>query len=548
MLRKIRIPVQLGFLLLFLYLLIRTLGTGEDSLGSPVRIFLEIDPLVGLTTWLRTGALHGLLALSGITILLSFLLGRFFCGWVCPLGTLSQITARIARPRREERTSDSWRPSQRWKYLVLGAVVAGSLAGSLWTGLLDPLCLLIRSLTVGFAPPLERILRGGAALLASGPLGTLSEPAYRWLRDNTLAPRAPSYEQSALMASILLLLLALSWVRRRFWCRVLCPLGALLGAVARVGTLRLRQSESACSGCTLCTFHCQGAADPDRMGGWRPSECFVCGNCTASCAREGLSFGFGRPRLSAIFPSDWVRRTKPATTATIGGIEVGRRRLLIAIGIGAISGPIGRASPSRGQPPASLIRPPGAGTEYEFLDKCVRCGECMKVCPGNGLHPIALEAGPLALWTPALRFAHGYCEYHCTLCGQVCPTGAIPLLSQREKERTVVGLAYVDVPLCLPYAYATPCIVCEEHCPTSPKAITLVEAEVRGFDGAQKSVRQPRVDPHLCVGCGICEYRCPVEGDAAIRVYATGRTGEGGPFDFSLSRAAPRGRETEEIA
>jgi Pyruvate/2-oxoacid:ferredoxin oxidoreductase delta subunit len=145
-----------------------------------------------------------------------------------------------------------------------------------------------------------------------------------------------------------------------------------------------------------------------------------------------------------------------------------------------------------------------------------------------------MDAGPAALWTPVLRPAIGYCEYNCTLCGQVCPTGAISRLTMEQKKKTVLGLAFVDTSRCLPFAYATPCIVCEEHCPTSPKAIVLDDTEVRGFDRAIRKVRRPRVDPRLCVGCGICEFRCPVEGDAAIRIFSTGRTGEGGPFDLAV--------------
>ncbi len=535
MLRRTRIIVQLVCLALFFYLLGRTVGIGQDQLGSPVRIFLEIDPLIGITTWLRTHALHGLMGLSLVTLVATFVLGRFFCGWVCPLGTLSQISGRLHHDRRDERTADRWRPSQRWKYLILVFVLGGAATGALWTGILDPISLLIRSLAVGFGPPIEALVRAGAAAAAGGPLAPVTEPVYGALRDAFFAPRAPRFEQGALLATVLLALLALSWVRRRFWCRVLCPLGGLLGAVAQAGSLALKQQESVCTGCAVCTFHCQGAADPNMTNGWRPSECFVCGNCTASCRQKGvgLSFGFTVPRIARRWGrSRRASTTRPSEAHASAPLSPGRRRVLLAFGLGLVSGPIGRISPARAVPPDTLIRPPGAGTEEEFLDRCVRCGECMKVCPGNGLHPAALEAGPAGLWTPVLRARHGYCEYHCTLCGQVCPTGAILRLQAGEKETTVIGLAYVDPGRCLPYAYATPCIVCEEHCPTSPKAIVLEDVEARGLDGSTRHLRRPLIDPHRCVGCGICEFRCPVDGAAAIRVVATGRTGQGSPFDL----------------
>lgn len=546
MLRRIRITAQLAALALFLYLLVRTVGIGEDRLGPPVRIFLEIDPLVGLTTWLRTGALHGLLGLSLVTLGLSFLLGRSFCGWICPLGTLSQISGRLARPRVRERRHDRSRHAQLWKYAILLLVLGGAVSGALWTGLLDPICLLIRGLAVGTAPLAEVIIRGTGAALASTPVSGASEPLYRWVRDHLLAYQPPVYEQGMLLGTLLLLLLLASWWMRRFWCRILCPLGALLGATALSGTLRLHQDGDRCTGCTVCTYHCQGAADPDLIGSWKASECFVCGNCTSACARNGLRFGFEAPRIwsagRAAF-ARWVqshrsghRRATPTgeRSAGLATTDLTRRGLLAAAIVGLASGPAAMVTPARTHPPGRVIRPPGAGPEDEFLDRCIRCGECMKVCPQGGLHPAAFESGLAGLWTPVLRPRLGYCEYHCTLCGQVCPTRAIPHLSPADKVKSVLGLAWVDPGRCLPLAFALPCIVCEEHCPTSPKAIQLTPATVRTIAGEERQVRQPRIDAAMCTGCGICEYVCPLEGSAAIQVEGTGRTTRAGAFEQGI--------------
>ena len=135
--------------------------------------------------------------------------------------------------------------------------------------------------------------------------------------------------------------------------------------------------------------------------------------------------------------------------------------------------------------PPELIRPPGSLRESDFLARCQRCGLCMKVCPTNVIQPTWTEAGFEGLWTPFLRMTGGYCEYTCTLCGSVCPTGAIEKLSVRKKIQTPVriGSAYVDRGRCLPWSGNGPCIVCEEHCPTSPKAIYLREESIPGRRG-----------------------------------------------------------------
>ena len=165
------------------------------------------------------------------------------------------------------------------------------------------------------------------------------------------------------------------------------------------------------------------------------------------------------------------------------------------------------------------IRPPGVTDEAAFLSTCLRCSQCMKICPTTALQPAFDEAGLAGLWTPVVVPRVGYCDYGCTACGQVCPSGAIPLLSLEEKRQTVIGKASIDKNRCLPWASATPCIVCEEMCPTPQKSIILEEAHVLDVNGEYITVLRPSVVREVCIGCGICEHNCPLEGQAAIRVY-----------------------------
>jgi ferredoxin len=148
----------------------------------------------------------------------------------------------------------------------------------------------------------------------------------------------------------------------------------------------------------------------------------------------------------------------------------------------------------------------------------------MKVCPTNAIHPASLEGGFEGLWTPVMVTSLGYCDYECNLCSQVCPTHAIRQIEVAEKQKIKIGLAYINRSRCLPWAYSKTCIVCEEHCPTPKKAIWFEEVEVRNIQGEKLTVKQPRVDPELCIGCGICEVKCPVKAPAAVRVTSVGET------------------------
>jgi MauM/NapG family ferredoxin protein len=207
-------------------------------------------------------------------------------------------------------------------------------------------------------------------------------------------------------------------------------------------------------------------------------------------------------------------------------IEIGRRQIIGAAIVGAAGAALMKGNPLEDGKTheAGLIRPPGSVAEKDFLEKCVRCGECMKVCPTNVVQPVMLEAGLEGLWTPILKPELGYCEYKCNMCTQVCPTDAIAKMTLAEKQKVKIGLAHVDRSRCLPWAYAKACQVCYEQCPLPEKAIKLEDTKVTTMKGTEIAMKQPRVNAELCIGCGICENKCPVPDQAAIRVTSVGET------------------------
>jgi MauM/NapG family ferredoxin protein len=221
-----------------------------------------------------------------------------------------------------------------------------------------------------------------------------------------------------------------------------------------------------------------------------------------------------------VCPADAIS-IRPTTARTGDGNVDLERRWLLASGAGALLAvPALASGVQRKRADPLLIRPPGALPERDFLRRCVKCGECMKVCLTNGLHPTFAEAGLEGLWTPVLVPRLGYCEYNCNLCSQVCPTGAIRPVSVEEKHEIRIGLAFFDTSRCIPYAFGRNCMVCEEHCPTPRKAIVFVEEEALDAEGNAFILKKPVVDPDLCIGCGVCEAKCPVLDLPAIRVSA----------------------------
>jgi ferredoxin len=314
----------------------------------------------------------------------------------------------------------------------------------------------------------------------------------------------PVFGLAALIAGLFVAIVALNWWVERFWCRYLCPLGGLLGLVSKLAFVRREVSED-CALCARCTHRCPtGTIDPRQNYQSDPAECIVCFDCLTDCSREGIGFRWQLP-ISRWRPAPWYK------------YDPERRHLLAAVGASIAGVALAGVETIALRRPAYMIRPPGASAD-DFGSLCVRCSACMRVCPTQGLQASFLEGGLQNVLTPRLVPRLGYCSFNCNACGQVCPTGAIASLGLVVKQHTVIGLASVDQNRCLPWAYNIPCIACEEACPVEDKAIKLDELEIEASQGTVL-LQRPSVVQDLCIGCGICEYQCPMGGEAAIRVY-----------------------------
>ncbi|MBN1424679.1 4Fe-4S binding protein [Candidatus Fermentibacteria bacterium] len=494
--RALRRTYQTFFLLLFLFLL--TVGRTGWIRGWPVDLFFHADPLLAIGTMLSSRSLHGGLALSLGVVLATVFLGRVFCGWVCPLGTLNDAIGWRGRgSAAKQRAANAPRALFRTKYYLLVGFLVAALLGTLLAGMLDPLSLVARGLQTLVGP-----------LLAGVGVPLFSHDVY--------------LPGGILPALLLASVLAANRFIPRLWCKAFCPLGALLGLLSRYAPFGIGRDSALCTSCGVCDLTCSGAATPSAE--LARSECVVCMNCRTRCPEGALSYG----RVGAPVPE----RRPP-------GID-GRRAALAAV-VGLVAWPAIRAgSPSPAEAAERRVRPPGAVPEDEFLARCARCGLCARSCPTGVIQLATSEAGVEGIWTPVMRFDAGYCEVSCVLCGHVCPTGAIQALTPARKlgreadEQTPVkiGTAFYDRGRCLPWAMDRPCVVCEEVCPVSPKAIWTQDATVQTRDGEAITLKRPQVDPARCIGCGICQYHCPVEDRPAIRVSAVGES-RGGPFLLS---------------
>lgn len=490
-LRNIRRIYSIFFFLLFVLLLL--LADFRNLKGYEVALFLELSPLISISTFLTSHTVYKGLLLSLLVIIPTLFLGRFFCSWICPMGILNQWVSLFlnGRKAREDYEVNAYRSIYRFKYYLVTLLLIPAFFGSLLVGLFDPVALLTRSFAISIFP------------------------AFNYNFD-LLYLKKPLFYGGIVITFIFLTILFANRFVTRFWCRVLCPLGALLGIFSIKAIFRIRRNVGKCTDCKKCLRFCHGGCDPHQE--IRFTECHLCMNCIEDCPEGAIYYGIAKDYASIQAP-----------------LDINRRRLIETAVAGVVLFPMMRSSlnaDSSNQP--AVIRPPGSIGEGDFLRRCIKCGECMRVCPTNVIQPALSEAGFEGVWTPVLINKIGYCEYNCILCGYVCPTGAIKPLSMEEKigkagkvKQVKTGTAFYDRGRCLPWAMSRECIVCEEVCPTSPKAIWFQTVTVKLRTGKTKKLKRPFVDTKRCVGCGICENKCPVRDLPAIRVTSTGETRSG---------------------
>ena len=626
---SVRRVSQVFFFAWFLWFcLVSSLGEQYWQLrGWPVNWFLQLDPLAALASLLASGSLYSGMAWAVLTIALTAVLGRFFCSWLCPFGAMHHFLGWLATRRlsaRQQMQKNQPHAAQAIKYyLLLGLLAAAgaqtlhrlaglplSLGGAAgWLSLLALLTALAALTVRRLWPQPRQALAAGLATLAlllglclwTSPGEVIGASLQSGLLDpiplvqrsvnlillpaldaaaGKLWVAARHYQGAWLIALVFGAALLLNFKVPRFYCRFICPLGALLGLVGHWALWRVGRREAQCKGCQLCATRCEGACDPFRH--LRQSECVLCMNCLDTCRDGQMTYQTSRSAAGEVPLPDLSRRG--VILSLVSGVVA-----VPALRLGGLVGP--NWSPA-------LIRPPGALGEEQFVERCLKCGQCMRVCPTNVLQPTGLERGLEALWTPSLNMRIGTsgCQLNCVACGQICPTAAIRPITLEEKRGQGayanagplrLGTAFVDRGRCLPWAMDRPCIVCQENCPVSPKAIVtreqysvLARGKVTGRQSdtlslagaalipgrlgtgdyflqpmsgdaaARRRIRengadnvnllpggawspaegeavevvvrlqQPQIDPSRCIGCGVCEHECPVSGQRAIRVSA----------------------------
>jgi ferredoxin len=462
----------------------------DDLAGKELvsaELFLAIDPLVSLSTAIASRSWVWSLISAAVILLVCVLVPRGFCGYLCPLGTTIDLFdwAITSRTRRFQVPGEGW-----WvhiKYYLLAGTLVAAACGVLVSGFFSAIPVITRALMFIGEPLQSGTMRG-------------------W----HLVPALNSghFVSIILFAAVL----CLGFLRPRFWCKYVCPSGAVF-SLGNLFRLTERKVESSCIHCNKCVEICPfDAIKPDFTT--RESDCTMCQSCGGVCPTHAIKF-----------VERWnVVELKIENEPPTGETAIGRRGFMsiAAGGAAATVGGVGVAAATKlfganlDQSDGMLpVRPPGSVPEQEFLQMCIRCGECFKACPNNVLQPEAFEQGLEGLWTPQVKADWAGCESSCNACGQVCPTGAIRALPLAEKKVARMGLAIVNEQTCLPMVGREECDLCVQECNAAGyHAIEYMqvgtEVDEQGMPIEGTGMLAPVVLDDRCVGCGLCQTRCYV--------------------------------------
>ena len=429
-------------------------------------------------------------------ILLTLLSGRTYCSFLCPLGIGQDLFSRIGgRIRRKFRRYGFKKPHTIIRYILLAATLIVTMIWGLYLiTLLDPYSIFGRFMTYFGKPAVIVINNFIAGILHKFDIYTLDHITIKGFK--LLVYSVP--------AAFFLLIVSMSLAKGRLYCNMICPVGTLLGLVSKISVLRININESKCTRCGRCSLGCKSSCIDFLQPYVDVSRCVGCFNCINNCTEKAISYGFVKLKKKSETPHavDTDKRKFIAGT------------LLLMLGLPQLlrgqdkKTPIPKKESTVKENKTSPVCPPGAGSVSDFNKECTACSLCITICPNNVLQPAWLDYGVAGMMQPVMNYHKGFCAYNCTKCTDVCPTYALRPLALEAKKLTQLGKANFIKDNCIVKTEKTACGACSEACPT--KAVYMIP-----YEG---NLLIPETNAEICIGCGHCEFACPVVPYKAIYV------------------------------
>lgn len=484
-LRKIRIVVSIIFLLCTAFLFLDITNFIPSKFFGYVT-FLQFIPSAIKFASLLAPATIGFF----IVLVLTVLFGRVYCSGICPLGTIQDISSHIAKKNNRKKKFIYTKEHSWLRYSVLALTVLPVLFGSiLIINLLDPYSNTGRILSQIFNPIVALLNNIAATTLENFNIYILYPVEVK-----------DFYFTVALFPVVFLsVIIFLSYKRGRLYCNTICPVGTLLGLVSKFTIFKLKIDESTCEGCGVCARVCKSECIEPATKSIDFSRCVACYNCLQVCPSDSINYQFKDSNHKEIISDESRRNFLSKTTLFFVGLTATALSQIKIIPKKASKVEIKKNSVSS---------PPGSNAVEHFTSNCTACQLCVTACPTRVLQPSIIEYGIFSIFQPFMDYQTSFCNYDCTVCGEICPTSAILPVTKEKKKNVQIGKAKFIKENCIVETENTACGACSEHCPT--KAVMMVDYK--------NNLKIPEVIEKYCVGCGACEFACPTKPYKAIYV------------------------------
>jgi ferredoxin len=456
-----------------------------------INIFLSVQFVPSLLKFMNLGTIAsaGFVAI----IILTFLSGRTYCSFLCPLGVGQDLFSRIGgKIKKKFRRYGFRKPFTIIRYTLLSATVAVTMIWGIYLlTLLDPYSIFGRFMTYLGKPVVLLLNNFMAGILHKFDVYSLDHITIKGFQ-------VLNYSVPVLF---FLLIGSLSLTKGRLYCNMICPVGTLLGLLSKVSILRIKFDESKCTRCGRCSVGCKSSCIDSLKHNIDVTRCVDCFNCVRICQEKAISYGVVSLKKKE-HETDLEKRKFIAGS------------LLLMLGLPQIirgqdkTAPVPKKPSTVKENKTYPVCPPGGLSIEDFNKDCIACSLCITSCPNGVLQPALMQYGIAGMMQPVMDYHKSFCTYNCTKCTEVCPTYALRPLVLEAKKLTQLGKANFIKDNCIVKTEKTACGACSEACPT--KAVHMIP-----YEG---NLLIPEVNADICIGCGHCEYACPTTPYKAIYV------------------------------
>jgi len=397
----------------------------------------------------------------------ALLFGRVYCSFICPMGIFQNI---VCKKKDYKYRKNNW--VLRWSILAIFLLLF-NLGFTIAVGFLDPYSAYGR-IAVHIFKPIYLAMNNVLAYVFNH-FGN-----YTFYRIEISILSVFSFIVALLTFAIIGVL---AWKKGRLYCNTICPVGTLFGFFNKFSLFKIRIDSDKCASCGICEKKCKASCIDSKTKTVDYNQCLNCFSCLNNCNKKAITFAMGKKQV---------------------GVDKSKRKFFLTGLTIAIAAPAVFAQTNK----RNAISPPGAISAERLQKHCTSCHLCISKCPSKVLKPAFMEYGARGVMMPIMYFEKGFCNYDCTICTNVCPNNALTPLTVEQKHRLQVGKVVFVPELCVVNTKGTSCGACSEHCPT--QAVKMIPYK--------NGLTIPFIDASICVGCGGCEFICPVRPSRAIYV------------------------------